>query len=57
MESGSIEEEFKMEKRFEVEFLPTAAKFMNNLDAKAQKKIYFNIRKAQVMNDPELLKN
>lgn len=56
MEIGSVEDEFKMEKRFEVEFLPTAAKFMNGLDGKAQKKIYFNIRKAQVMNDPELFK-
>ena len=29
-----------MQKRFEVEFLPEAVKFMNRLDSKAQKKIY-----------------
>ena len=45
-----------MEKRFEVEFLPNAVKFMNGLDSKAREKIYFNIRKAQVINDPELFK-
>lgn len=29
---------------------------MESLDRKAQEKIYYNIRKAQVTNDPELLK-
>jgi phage-related protein len=45
-----------MEKKFEVLFLPEAVKFMNGLDKKAQEKIYYNIRKAQITNDPELLK-
>jgi phage-related protein len=45
-----------MEKRFEVEFLPDAVEFMNGLDAKSQEKIYYNIRKAQMINDAELFK-
>ena len=45
-----------MTEKFMVEFLPEAANFMENLDRKAREKIYFNIRKAQVANDPELFK-
>ena len=45
-----------MEKKFGVVFLPEAVKFMNGLDKKSQEKIYYNIRKAQVTNDPVLLK-
>ncbi len=45
-----------MEVRFEVEFLPDAVDFMDTLDAKSQEKIYYNIRKAQVINDSELFK-
>ena len=45
-----------MTEKFKVEFLPEAVEFMNNLDQKAQQKIYFNIRKAQLANDPELFK-
>ena len=45
-----------MEKKFEVEFLQDAVKFMNSLDKKSQEKIYYNIRKAQVTNDRELFK-
>jgi phage-related protein len=45
-----------MEKKFEVEFLPDAVKFMNELDKRSQEKIYYNIRKAQITNDPELFK-
>lgn len=45
-----------MEKKFEVEFLKDAVKFMNGLDKKSQEKIYYNIRKAQITNDPELFK-
>ncbi len=29
---------------------------MNGLDKKSQEKIYYNIRKAQITNDPELFK-
>src|SRR5215218_5725949 len=45
-----------MAERFKVEFLPEAVDFMEELDKKAREKIYFNIRKAQVVNDPELFK-
>ena len=45
-----------MEKKFEVEFLPDAVEFMNGLDQKSQEKIYYNIRKAQLINDVALLK-
>ena len=39
-----------------VAFLPEAVELMEQLDEKARAKIYFNIRKAQVTNDPELFK-
>ena len=45
-----------MTEKFKVEFLPEAVEFMNNLDQKAQQKIYYNIRKAQLTNDPEFFK-
>ena len=45
-----------MEKKFEVEFLEEAVRFMDGLEPKAREKIYFNIRKAQITNDPELFK-
>jgi phage-related protein len=39
-----------------VEFLPEAVEFMEEISEKAREKIYFNIRKSQVINDPELFK-
>ena len=45
-----------MTAKFNVAFLPEAVEFMEQLDEKARAKIYFNIRKAQVTNDPELFK-
>jgi phage-related protein len=45
-----------MTEKFKVEFLPEAVEFMEELERKAREKIYFNIRKAQVVNDPELFK-
>ncbi len=45
-----------MTEKFKVELLPEAVDFMENLDKKAREKIYFNIRKAQIANDPELFK-
>ena len=45
-----------MAEKFKVEFLPEAVDFMESLDKKSQEKIYYNIRKAQVTNDPELFK-
>jgi phage-related protein len=45
-----------MTKRFDVEFLPDAADFLDKLDEKTRNKIYFNIRKVQFINDNELFK-
>jgi phage-related protein len=45
-----------MTEKFKVEFLPEAVAFMDSLDQKSQQKIYYNIRKAQFTNDPELFK-
>ena len=41
---------------FEVELLPEAIDFLENLDEKAREKIYYNIRKSQTVNDSELFK-
>ena len=45
-----------MNEKFKVEFLPQAVEFMESLDQKSQQKIYYNIKKAQLTNDPELFK-
>ncbi len=45
-----------MLEKFKVEFLPEAVAFMNSLDQKSQQKIYYNIKKAQLTNDPALFK-
>ena len=43
-----------MNKFFDIEFLEEAFEFLIKLDKKHQEKILFNIRKAQVEQDPEL---
>jgi phage-related protein len=45
-----------MKPNFDVELLPDAIEFLENLDDKAREKIYFNIKKAQFLNDNELFK-
>jgi phage-related protein len=45
-----------MDKLFDIEFLDEAFEFLRNLDKKHYEKILFNIRKAQVEQDPELFK-
>ena len=45
-----------MNEKFKVEFLPEAVEFMESLNQKSQQKIYYNIKKAQLTNDPELFK-
>lgn len=40
-----------MEQNFKVEFLPEAQEFLEHLDDKPRSKIYYNIRKSQVVND------
>ncbi len=45
-----------MNQKFKVELLEEVDQFLNKLDEKAQKKIIYNLRKAQVINDNELFK-
>lgn len=45
-----------MKEKFNVEFLPEAVEFMNGLEEKARTKIYYNLKKAQLINDQELFK-
>jgi phage-related protein len=45
-----------MNTRFDIEFLPEAVAFMDQLEPKAREKIYYNLRKAQIVNDDELFK-
>ncbi|QTD38563.1 type II toxin-antitoxin system RelE/ParE family toxin [Polaribacter batillariae] len=45
-----------MKPKFEVIFLEQAIDFMSKIDAKAKKKIYYNLDKAKLENDPKLFK-
>lgn len=45
-----------MKPNFEIALLPEAVKFLETLDDKAREKIYYNIRKAQLVTDNELFK-
>jgi phage-related protein len=45
-----------MNTKFNVEFLGEAIDFMELLDDKTREKIYYNARKVQMVNDPELFK-
>lgn len=45
-----------MNRKFEVVFLEEAIDFIDSLDIKARKKIYFNVDKAKDVNDPKLFK-
>ena len=45
-----------MKPKFEVFFLEQAIDFMSKLDSKAKKKIYYNLDKAKLENDPKLFK-
>jgi phage-related protein len=45
-----------MKSNFNVEFLPDAVEFLESLDEKTKEKIYYNIKKAQFVNDNELFK-
>lgn len=45
-----------MKPNFDVELLPEAIEFLENLDDKTREKIYYNIKKAQFVNDNELFK-
>jgi len=45
-----------MKKKYKVDLLGEAIDFMESLDYKTREKIYYNIRKSQIINDPELFK-
>jgi phage-related protein len=45
-----------MKQIFDVDFLPQAVVFLENLDEKTRDKVYFNIRKSQFIQDSELFK-
>lgn len=45
-----------MNTNFEIELLPEAIDFLENVNEKAREKIYYNIKKAQFVNDKQLFK-
>lgn len=45
-----------MKPNFDIELLPEAIEFLENLDDKTREKIYYNIKKSQFVNDKELFK-
>jgi phage-related protein len=45
-----------MKPNFDVDLLPEAVKFLEELDDKTREKIYYNIKKSQFVNDNELFK-
>ena len=45
-----------MNKKFEVVFLEQAIDFLESLDEKARNKIFYNLDKAKLTNDPKLFK-
>ncbi|MDG1245435.1 MAG: type II toxin-antitoxin system RelE/ParE family toxin [Polaribacter sp.] len=45
-----------MKPKFEVVFLEQAIDFMSKLEPKAKKKIYYNLDKARLENNPQLFK-
>jgi len=45
-----------MKAKFEVIFLEQAIEFLEKLDEKSRKKIYYNIDKSKLINDPKLFK-
>lgn len=45
-----------VKERFKVQFLSGAAEFIDKLDKNARRKVIYNIRKAQVINDKGLFK-
>ncbi len=45
-----------MKPNFEIELLPEAVEFLESLDDKPREKIYYNLKKAQLVNDNELFK-
>jgi phage-related protein len=55
-EIAIFDKKSELKTNFEIEFLPEAVDFLENLDKKTREKIYYNIKKAQFLNDNELFK-
>ena len=49
-------EKILMKPSFDIELLPDAVDFLEHLDVKARDKIYYNMKKAQLVKDNELFK-
>jgi phage-related protein len=45
-----------MKPSFEINLLPEAADFLDNLDSKTKEKIYYNMKKSQFINDNDIFK-
>lgn len=45
-----------MKPNFDIELLPEAIEFLENLDDQTREKLYYNIRKSQFVNDNEIFK-
>ena len=45
-----------MKQNFEIDILPEAVEFLENLEEKIREKIYYNMKKSQFINDKELFK-
>jgi phage-related protein len=45
-----------MKPSFEINLLPEAVDFLDNLDSKTKEKIYYNMKKSQFINDNEIFK-
>lgn len=45
-----------MNKKFNIDLVGEAIDFLESLDDKTREKIYYNAKKAQYVNDPELFK-
>ena len=45
-----------MEKRFTVKFLEEARGFLEKIDEKTRNKIFYNLDRAAILNDPKLFK-
>lgn len=45
-----------MKPTFDIELLPDAVEFLDNLENKSREKVYYNLRKSQFVNDNELFK-
>lgn len=45
-----------MNQKFQIEMLPEVIEFLENLDEKTRRKIYYNLKKSQFITDDEIFK-